>query len=153
MNPTPNLVLPNSSIHYQMLMRAAYYAKRSTHSRFKTGAIIVSGEKEISSGWSHTSNTTLSELFSVHAEIHSLLRAPRTKIKGATLYIATLNKRGKFATSSCPCKTCGGASLAAGISTVYYTTNIGAAMIQLSNIEMSDLKHYQPYTLSEADLD
>lgn len=112
--------------------------------RFLTGCVIYDRRgRIIGNGWSHMSETTLTQAYSVHAEIHALLRTPRHLLNGAIACVATISRKsGNLATSSKPCTVCAGALYAAGIEKVYYTTSSGLEEMILNEDTFEDLKVY-----------
>lgn len=120
-------------------------AKRSPQKRFKTGCILVNNDRIVGSGWSHCSDLRLSRLYSVHSEIHALLRTPKQFLSGATAYVATIAvKSGNLATTSCPCQVCAGALYAAGIQNVFYTISDGIEEIILNDRAIEACRLYLP---------
>jgi deoxycytidylate deaminase len=105
-----------------MIDLAVKMAKRSNVRTHKTGAVIVSRHGEIiSKGWSHPTERRLRQTpFSIHAELHAILRSPREKLRGATIYVATLTKGGNI-TNSKPCEACTAIIREVGIAHVVYT--------------------------------
>lgn len=95
--------------------------KRSTHKRHQTGCIIVTTKGEIiSSGCSHASSFRMSELHSIHAEIHALGKARHHDLNGAIAYISTIARKSGNFVFSAPCLTCAIALRAAGVSLAVY---------------------------------
>ena len=84
-------------------------AMEGIHSCFKMGAVVIKGGRVLSRGsnlsWGcrypvDTSNYIRGK----HAEARAI--RPRIDVKGATIYIARVNKNDKLATMSKPCKDC-----------------------------------------------
>lgn len=126
------------------VLEAKRIAKRSPQRRFKTGCIVVNHNKIIGTGWSHV-GLNLTALYSVHAEIHALLRTHRDFLFGATAYVTTIAvKSGNNATSSCPCKVCAGALYAAGIEKVIYTEGDTVCEMVLNETFIDSCKLYLP---------
>lgn len=97
--------------------------KRSTHKRHQTGCVIVDKKGNIlTAGCSHASSLRLSELHSIHAEIHALGRGRYENLRNATAYIATMARKSGNFVYSAPCLTCAIALKVAGINTVIFST-------------------------------
>lgn len=125
-----------------MVDRAIKIAKRSSHKRFLTGAVIAYKNVVYSEGWSHTSNLRLTQLYSMHAEIHALGRGRHNNLGGATCYIATISGKSGNITTAKPCLTCAIALRAAGINKVIYTVPNGETATMDLDEDLSDLKVY-----------
>src|ERR1043166_3812522 len=106
-----------------MLDKAMNAAKRSSLKRHKTGAVIVDSKGVlVSIGWSHMTNTTRSQYFSMHAELHAILRADkRERLKNATIYVATIAGRSGNITTAKPCEACEAIIRSVGIKSIVYT--------------------------------
>jgi deoxycytidylate deaminase len=126
-----------------MIDHAIHIAKRSPQRRFQTGCSIFKGNKLVSCGWSHESDRTLKSYFSVHSEIHALLRANRDDLRGATAYVATLSRKsGNLAANSKPCRGCAAALYAAGVVEVWFTAGSKVERLLLAPKSISELKLY-----------
>jgi deoxycytidylate deaminase len=123
--------------------------KRSTHRRHQTGCVIVSKKGEIlTTGCSHASSLRMSELHSIHAEIHALGRGRYENLKGATAYICTMARKSGNFVYSAPCLTCAIALKVAGINEVIYSNGDNHPMKQPWNemkIEDTALKNLKVY--------
>jgi len=121
------LVLPNGGKLNQDVRKALIKAtKRSTHRRHQTGCVIVGKKGEIlSTGCSHASSLRMSELHSIHAEIHALGRGRYENLRGATAYICTMARKSGNLVYSRPCLTCAIALRSTGIIDVVYSNKIG----------------------------
>lgn len=105
-----------------MLPKAIKVAKRSTIKRFKTGAVIVDRNGAIVSlGWSHMTDRRMAQYYSMHAELHAILRAEKSRLKGATMYVATIVGKSGNVTSAKPCPACEGVIASVGIKDVVFT--------------------------------
>ena len=90
------------------------------------GAVIVKNGRVLALGVNKQKNADINaphalnapEYFTVHAEADAINRA--RNIKGATIYIARVNKRGEERLSR-PCDSCAETIRKAGIRTVIYT--------------------------------
>ena len=85
-------------------------AERSSHKRFRTGAVIYYGMGRhadvtiYSQGTSHFHNGG-ENIRSIHAELHAIRQLPRS-YGGAKCIVVTLTKSGNFAQNSRPCHDC-----------------------------------------------
>jgi deoxycytidylate deaminase len=93
-------------------------ARRSPLQRYKTGAVIIS-RSGVYTGWAHC-GLRLRATHSVHAELHALLRARHTDVRGASIWIATLRSDTERVVMSLPCASCVELLRAAGIEDVFY---------------------------------
>jgi deoxycytidylate deaminase len=98
-------------------------ALRSMHKKHLTGCVIVDNPSDsiISNGWSHTGQWRRSGLYSVHAEIHALIRGKHQDLTDCTCYIACLAKKSGAITNAQPCLSCATALVGYGITLVHYT--------------------------------
>jgi len=88
--------------------------------------VIVGKKGEIlSTGCSHASSLRMSELHSIHAEIHALGRGRYENLRGATAYICTMARKSGNLVYSRPCLTCAIALRSTGIIDVVYSNKIG----------------------------
>lgn len=128
----------------KILDRVVKIAERSPFMKFGTGAMLLDkNDKIISEGWSHRGAIVMSELESVHAEIHALHRA-RFKKQPHTVVIATLSKKSGNVTSARPCINCALALHAAGIENVLYSMGKGQwQKIALEDLLKTELKDYR----------
>lgn len=134
MNNQPNAAVidldPHFSRSQQSFINFAMRIAENSECNQRHGAIVVRAGSVLSTGlnkWRtdmHTSRVLFDEGrrldVSVHAEIDALSRAKHTK--GATIYIARVNRKGEPRYSK-PCKNCAKAIKAAGISKIIYTTH------------------------------
>lgn len=130
--PNANIILlePHLSRSQQSFLKLAMRVAEASECNQRHGAIVVRAGSVLSTGLNKWRNDILtsgilfdegrSTAVSVHAEIDALSRAKYTK--GATLYIARINKKGTPRFSK-PCKNCAKAIKEAGISKIIYTTN------------------------------
>lgn len=100
-------------------------SERSTHRRHMTGCVIMERRKRevVSSGWSHMGTWRMRELYSMHAELHALLRARHINFNDGeyVAYIATIARVSGAVTVSKPCFCCANALFNAGIRHVVFT--------------------------------
>jgi deoxycytidylate deaminase len=76
----------------------------------QVGAVIADHHGIFSWGWNHSGPTG----FGIHAEIHALVRANHSRLRGATLYVAGQRRRnGKFV-PALPCPECARATAKVG---------------------------------------
>lgn len=101
---------------------AAHIAERSSIRRHKTGAVIVDRKGElISVGWSHFSAHRMKEYYSMHAELHAIIRAGSSIKDAAAIYIACYaGKSGNLCVGR-PCRLCMAAILDVEIPRIYFT--------------------------------
>lgn len=98
----------------------------SSSLHYKHGAVIVKGGSVISTGINKFKNhpsvimdvQKIHEVCHTHAEIDALRKAGN--VKGATIYVARINKQGKTRMSR-PCNNCYSAIIQAGINKIVYT--------------------------------
>lgn len=118
-------------------------AKRSTHKRYLTGAIIFDKRGEaVSTGWSHT-GFKMYNMLSVHAEMHSLWRARHLDLNGFSIYIVTIAGKSGNVTTAKPCINCAIALRSVGIDKIYYSMP-GGNIFGPTNFEdeLEELKNY-----------
>lgn len=129
----------NSVVH-KALFKAT---KRSTHRRHQTGCVIVDKKGDIlSTGCSHASSLRMSELHSIHAEIHALGRGRYENLQGATAFICTMARKSGNIVYSAPCMTCAIALRSAGILNVVYSNKIGGFQRMDLEKQLTGLKVY-----------
>ncbi len=114
---------------------------RSTHRRHQTGCVIVKNGEILSGGCSHASSVRMSELHSIHAEIHALGRGRHESLANATAYICTMARKSGNIVFSAPCLTCAISLRTAGIMEVVYSTPDGYKRMNLED-DLSNLKVY-----------
>lgn len=104
-----------------MIDKAINVAMRSTNLRHKVGAVIVHDNMTISAGWAHRSHQMMTDpnyRFSIHAELHAIMRGRPTP--GATAYIACITANNTLAVGK-PCKRCAALLIEFGVREVFYT--------------------------------
>lgn len=116
--------------------------KRSTHKRYQVGAVIVKRGIVVADGCAHSSCRRLSQLESIHAEIHALARSRHLDLRGATAYVLTRSRKSGNMTTGLPCLTCAIALRSAGVENVKYSTREG--VFNEMNLE-DDLSHLKIY--------
>lgn len=112
-------------------------AGRSPLSRYKTGALIVYRNEVLATGWSHY-GMRLSSMYSVHAELHSLLRSRHLGLSGSEIYIATVRPGTERVVMSKPCANCVHALLAAGIETAFYALESTTGKPRFRRLDLTD---------------
>jgi deoxycytidylate deaminase len=114
-------------------------AKRSTFTRFKTGAVIFDNKSgEIcSSGCSHDRIDSLVSTNSVHAEIDASKKV-YGPLCGKSILILTLNQSGRIARSSRPCYSCASLMARRELDYIYYPERLNDGSWIL-NKETADL--------------
>lgn len=93
--------------------------------RTRHGAIIVKGGRILANAVNRNRNDTVyasvpGNAYAYHAEIRALKMCGNTNLKGATIYVARVGKKG-FPMMSKPCPACQKALKEAGIVKVVYT--------------------------------
>ena len=116
---------------------------RSTHKRHMTGCVIVDKSGNIiSNGCSHASSFRMTELHSIHAEIHAVGRGRHIDLKGAVAIVQTKARKSGNIVSGMPCLTCAIAMESVGINTVVYSVNNNKFSIVDLEQDISHLKVY-----------
>lgn len=107
------------------LAEALYFANRCHNRKHKTGCVLYSKNGEfLGGGWAHDGEWSYGGLYSVHAEVHAVLRARKKhNLKGSTAYVATYASRSGIPTLSKPCLNCATTLVGYGIDSVIYTTS------------------------------
>lgn len=122
---------------------ASVIARRSHNKKHKTGCVIAyPGDEVISTGWSHSGVWCIGDLYSVHSEIHAILRGRHVNLEGCVAYISTLTKSGKR-TSAKPCVSCATALVAYGIDYAICTTSTGDIEVVHLLEAIDTLKEYR----------
>lgn len=126
------------------LSRAIKIANRSRQKKHRTGCVITDCNEPISIGWSHTGQWRMNELYSVHAEIHAILRGKHEDLGGCEIFIATLAKSGQQVSAK-PCLTCATTLVSYGIEWATYTLGSGGSesIFLPGEIESATLKQYK----------
>jgi deoxycytidylate deaminase len=106
-----------------MIHHAIKIAKRSSTGKYAMGCVIVdnANHKIISNGWAHVPNMKNYRLYSLHAELHALVRMRHTIMENGTAYIASLSRKSGNHTTARPCRDCALALFSAGVNVVVYT--------------------------------
>ncbi len=106
-----------------MIEEAIKIAKRSSTGKYAMGCVIVDQDhwEVISNGWSHVPNIKEWRLYSLHAELHALVRMRRNYVKNPVAYIAAISRKSGNYTLAKPCRDCAIALHSAGIFLVQYT--------------------------------
>lgn len=107
-----------------MIEHAIAMARRSPFWRFKTGAVIVNSDRLVSVGWSHPCAARWREYYSMHAEIHAIIRADPRMLVGSEIYIATLTRHDNT-TNAKPCEPCENWLRHVGLERIWYTAPFG----------------------------
>ena len=110
-----------------------YYLDKATalaelsDNKFRHGAVIRKNGKTISVGINHTINdpsmlddATAATNAAVHAEVAALNACRKTNLKGATIYVARISKKGEPRMSK-PCLRCQAALRERGVKKIFYT--------------------------------
>lgn len=118
-------------------------AKRSQLKKHRTGCVIYRDDTFVSNGWSHTGHWRVNQPYSVHAEIHAILRGRHMELGDSVAYIATVSGSGKI-TKAAPCLACATTLVGYGIESVVYTRSGGgtSSMYLPEAIALNQLKVY-----------
>lgn len=110
-----------------MIEHAIKIARRSSTGKYMMGCVIESNvnSRLVSNGWSHVPNIKRWRLYSLHAELHALLRMRHVLLDHGTAYIAAISRKSGNYTTARPCRDCALALYSAGVNRVVYT--IGGA--------------------------
>jgi deoxycytidylate deaminase len=105
---------------------ARQISKHSTHHQHMHGCVITRGNKVISVGFNKikTNPNSNHPYYSTHAELSAVLKADRSDLIGATVYVYREHRDGTLANSK-PCKSCQNLLVEAQVSMVYYSTETG----------------------------
>ncbi len=122
-SPQKQLATKRQGFNSLIVKKLNKATERSTHLRYQTGCVIVDKKGDvIASGCSHSSSHRMSELHSIHAEIHALGRGRYLDFTNCTAYIQTVARKSRNLVFSAPCLTCAIALYNAGIKTVVFST-------------------------------
>ena len=118
-----------SNRHKSFLSIARYLTTKS-NAKNTHGAVIVKGGRVLGTGYNKIRNHPINvspehvkTKCSIHAE-ESAIRDAKYDVKGATIYVARVNKNGEDR-DSMPCPRCFNLIKKYGIKKVIYTTNSG----------------------------
>jgi len=131
-----------------MIEEAIKIAKRSRSGKYQMGCVIARDGIILSNGWAHIPVQRNWKLYSMHAEMHALVRGRRSTLEGATAFIAAVSKKSGMYTIARPCYDCVIALRAAGIMEVAYTTDVwndlGDIFVNWESLEgrLKDFKVY-----------
>lgn len=127
------------------LSKALYYAQRCSNRKHNTGCAIYSKNgRFLEGGWAHDAEWSYGGLYSVHAEVHAILRARKQhNLSGAVAYIATYASQSGSPTLSKPCLNCATTLVGYGIEYVIYTT---------SNVDLPYSYLYLPVAIEKKNL-
>lgn len=110
-----------------MIRLASRQASNSTH-RHRLGAVIVKGNRVLSSGHNEIRYSKELRKGTVHAEeaaILKLLKARRlADLAGSEIYVSRICNSGRLGLAR-PCLSCMALIRSVGIDTIHYTTNEG----------------------------
>lgn len=85
----------------------------------------------MSRGWSHMGQANLAEYYSVHAELHAILRAGRGRLKGGSAIVFNYSGRSGATALAKPCDRCEALLRNEGIRVVSYSTPTGFDLLLL----------------------
>jgi deoxycytidylate deaminase len=122
----------------KLIDEAIKIAERSPARKYMTGCVIANSEGDvIATGWSHTGTWRMRELYSVHAEMHALIRSRHLFFASTDqAYIATIARKSGAITLGRPCLSCATALLRSGIGRVNYTVKENLNRSEHINSEM-----------------
>lgn len=113
---------------------AAKQAKKSQHKQHKLGAVIVKGNRILSTGYNSLRPSSLLGTETLHAEaaaVLKLLKARRlSDLAGAEIYVSRFTRGGAVGLSR-PCPACTALLTSVGIRMVHYTTDDGVETLKL----------------------
>ena len=102
--------------------RALIASMFSNVKQAQLGAVIVN-KRPVSTGWNQNkTHPTYSDgeiFYTIHAEMHALLRAKRS-VQGCDIYVFRKDAKGNYANAR-TCGNCLGILIEAGIKNIYYT--------------------------------
>ncbi len=112
--------------HLNHIGRAANIAQQSDHVKWNLGAVIARGNRVVSTAPNKFRNAPFidHENATVHAEANAIKAAGNRDLRGATIYVARVNKTG-LTNLARPCKNCMHAIVEAGIKEIVYTNDVG----------------------------
>ena len=124
--------------------KAIEVASRSMNKRHLTGCVIAYEDTIIDWGWAHTGEWRRGMPYSVHAEIHALMRSRHELLDGCVAYIACVAKKSGNIRNAMPCLSCATALLGYGIEDVVFTIPGGTDGMYLpAAIKTAQLKEYK----------
>ena len=110
---------------------AAKAAEQSGHDTFRHGAVLVRGGSVINVAANSDNHTSFGQRFRTdpgkathHAELACVLGLDKSATQGGTVYVARINKNGKWKNSK-PCSMCHEVMSFVGIKRVVYTISDG----------------------------
>ena len=83
-------------------------ATHSPHRKFRMGAVLIKRNKVLSVGFNNPLKThpkSNNKWKTIHAELDVLLGVPKDDLKGASVYVVRINKKGLMRSSK-PCVDC-----------------------------------------------
>lgn len=99
--------------------------RRSTHRKYMMAAVLVDRSGRVFAwGWNHTPGVVMEKVISLHAEHHAIIRANRARIRGATIIVVGVTKKGRVIVAK-PCEHCEALIQKYGIVRVIYSTPAG----------------------------
>ena len=127
------------------LRGAAKAAEQSGHDTFRHGAALIKGGSILNVSANSDNHSSFGQRFrsspgpaTHHAELACILGIDKSSTTGATVYVARINKNGKWRMSK-PCSMCHEAMKFAGIKKVVYTISDnewGVYKLQDENVEI-----------------
>lgn len=111
-----------------MLRIASKQANKSTFARHKLGAVIVKGNRVLSSGYNEIRYDSWLKKSNRHAEEAAIVRLLKENrlndLNGATIFVSRVCPSGRLGLAK-PCKSCDELIRSVGITEVVYSTNFG----------------------------
>lgn len=116
-----------------MLDRAQSLAETSACKQWKHGAVIIKGGRILGSGINSDRNdpnlvADPKTQAAVHAEVAALRAAGSSDLRGATIFVARVNRKGEPRMSK-PCINCQAALAARGVKKVVYTIDSSMELV------------------------
>jgi cytidine deaminase len=107
---------------HTLFVEIAFKAALNSSIEFRHGCVVITEDGEISIGWN--TETSQSRRFSVkrtiHAEEAAMRRIPRSRLRGAKVYVVRVSRNREMSFSK-PCKACECRLKKARVKVVYYS--------------------------------
>lgn len=114
-----------------MIRIASRQAGKSSFNRHKLGAVIVKGDRVMSTGYNSIRYSKELRKSNIHAEEAAILKLLKAKrlgdLNGSTIYVSRICPSGRLGLSK-PCKDCHSLIQSVGIREVCYSTNQGTIL-------------------------
>lgn len=113
---------------------AAKQAKKSLHRQHRLGAVIVKGNRILSTGYNSMRPSAFLRTQTLHAEAAAVLKLLKARrlddLAGAEMYVTRFTRGGAIGMAR-PCKSCHDLLCSVGIDSVHYTTDTGVETLKL----------------------